>query len=180
MINHNIITLTLTAAAGIGLIAVIPTRAEAQETTMPACQVENPPPNCGQGNMWAVQVDQVVPNGAYVHVTDPGCMNDVSGALASTLSAALTAADPRLALFSGPLGKLLEVPVGTYLRNQGGDIGRYFSPYAKNGALCAPVIAVVPVGARVVGFRFLAADARDGWMDDARVSPWRRVRGRVE
>lgn len=66
-------------------------------------------------------------------------------------------------MFSGPIATVIAGPVDAYLKEQGGDIGRYFSPYAKNGAMCAPIIGVVPTQATVVGFRFMAHDAQSGW-----------------
>lgn len=131
----------------------------AQVRTVSACDIDDPPAICNNGNMFALEVTVDVPNGAYVHVPDPGCMNDATGAIRQTLQAALAAGPPELAMFSGVLAPVLAGPVGNYLRNQGGDIGKYFSPYAKNGALCAPVIAVVPANAEVLGYRLLAANA---------------------
>lgn len=142
-----------------GLLSLgITSAAFAQVRTVPACQIDNPPTNCNSGNMFALEVTVNVPNGAYVHVPDPGCMNDATGDIQRTLQAAMVVGSPSLAMFSGILAPVLAGPVGNYLRNQGGDIGKYFSPYAKNGALCAPVIAVVPVSATVLGYRLLAAE----------------------
>jgi len=135
-----------------------PSSAHAQIKTLKACEVENAPPVCNQGNMWAVDVTSPVPNGAYVHVPDPGCMNDATGDIARVLSAAIAVSVPNLALFSGTIGNVIAGPVGDYLKNQGGDIGKHFSPYAKNGALCAPVIAVVPKDATVIGYRLYIAE----------------------
>jgi hypothetical protein len=108
--------------------------------------------------MYAVDVTVDVPNGAYVHVADPGCMNDATGDIQRMMQYALNAGYPELAFFSGTISEVLAAPVGNYIRNQGGDIGKYFSPYAKNGAMCAPVIAVVPANADVIGYRLLAAN----------------------
>ncbi len=120
-----------------------------------------PPANCQ--SLWATVVEQAVGNGAYVHVPDPGCMNDVAAEMARVHQAALDAALPRLSKYAGPLTQLTGTAVADYFRrNGGGDIGRLFSPYAKNGALCAPVMAIVPVTATVKGFRFLATDAQNG------------------
>lgn len=145
---RNLILSTLTGATLILLL--LPGAAQAQIRTVRACQIENPPANCNQGNMWAVDVTVQVPNGAYVHVPDPGCMNDATANIQKVLQAATIAATPSLALFSGPISALAAGPVNNYIRNQGGDIGRYFSPYAKNGALCAPVGVIVPKDARVL------------------------------
>lgn len=145
-----------------GLVGSL-TSAEAQIQTMQARQVESAPQNCNQSNMWAVDITVPVPNGAYVHVPDPGCMNDATGDIARVLQGATVAAKPELAMFSGTIGRVLAGPVGDYLRNQGGDIGKYFSPYARNGALCAPVIVVVPKDATVLGFRLFGAEASGGF-----------------
>lgn len=151
-------TLFLTLSIALGASLFI-SPAEAQIQTLPACQVDPPPANCGQGNMWAVDITVQVPNGAYVHVPDPGCMNDATGNIQKVLQAAVATATPELALFSGPISALAAGPVNNYIRNQGGDIGKYFSPYAKNGALCAPVAVVVPKDAQVLGYRYLAANS---------------------
>jgi len=135
--------------------------ATAQESTVKACTVENPPFEC-QNNMWALKIEIPVPNGAYVHVPDPGCMNETTGQVEKALQAAVAAGGPTLALFSGPIAKLAAGPVAQALKNQGGDIGRLYSPYAKNGALCAPMVAVVPLKAKLIGFRLLATDAQNG------------------
>lgn len=130
---------------------------QAQQSTVPACSIEAPPSGC-DANMWALTVQITVPNGAYVHVTDPGCMNDAAGEIQKLLQTAVTAGMPQLALFSGPLSKLVSTPVAEAFKGQGGDIGKLFSPYAKNGALCAPLVAVVPVDAAMVGYRFFASN----------------------
>lgn len=144
------------------LAAMSPLQAEAQEATVPACSIAEPPANC-DSSMWALRVEITAPNGAYVHVPDPGCMNDSAGEIAKVLQAAVVAATPSLALFSGPISKLAAQPIAQHMKSQGGDIGKLFSPYAKNGALCAPLVAVVPVNADVVGFRLLAAEAGGGF-----------------
>lgn len=148
----------------VGLVAMslqMPTEALAQESTISACSVQDAPAGCND-NMWALRVTVTAPNGAYVHVPDPGCMNDASGEVAKVVQAAVVAAQPQLALFSGPISKLVATPIAEKLKSQGGDIGRLFSPYAKNGALCVPLVAVVPVAAEVVGFRLLATDGPNG------------------
>lgn len=150
------------------LLALFPQFGYGQVSTLPACSVTNAPQGC-ENNMWALQVTVQVPNGAYVHVPDPGCMDDVSQDLEKLLQAATVAAVPKLALFSGPISKLVAQPINQHMRNQGGDLGKLFSPYAKKGALCAPVIGVVPVAADVVGFRLLAAEA--GTTSFGRCSP---------
>ncbi len=156
---------TFALAAGVGLAAFVasPSSVQAQVQTMPACQVENPPANCAQGNMWAVDIIVGVPNGAYVHTSNPGCMTDAQGRINQVLQAATVAAVPQLALFSGPIAALAGKPVDNYLRNQGGDIGRYFSPYARDGALCAPVAVIVPKEAQVLGYRLMAGEASGGF-----------------
>lgn len=130
--------------------------AHAQESTVQACSVNSPPSGC-QG-MWALRVKITAPNGAYVHVPDPGCMNDASGEIQKMMKSSIIYSMPQLALFSGPISKVLTPHVLEAFKSQGGDIGRYFSPYAKNGALCAPLIAVVPVDAEMVGYRFLVSE----------------------
>ena len=142
----------------VGMLAGIsPLPASAQESTVPACSIAEPPANC-DSSMWALRVEITAPKGAYVHVRDPGCMNDSAGEIAKVLQAAVVASTPSLALFSGPISKLAAQPIAQHMKSQGGDIGRLFSPYARNGALCAPLVAVVPVNADVVGFRLLAAE----------------------
>ena len=145
-------------AAVLAPLSLLHHPAQAQSATVPACSVSEAPAGC-QNNMWALRVTVPVPNGAYVHVPDPGCMNDAAGEIAKLLQAAAVAAAPKLAIFSGPISQLVAQPINQHMRNQGGDLGRLFSPYAKNGALCAPVIGVVPVAAEVLGFRLLAAEA---------------------
>ena len=157
------LTLAITASVALGAASAWPSDAQAQVQTMPACQVENPPANCGQGNMWAVDSIVGVPNGAYVHTPNPGCMTDAQGRINQVLQAATVAAMPGLALFSGPIAALGTGPVNNYLRNQGGDIGRYFSPYARDGALCAPVAVIVPKDAQVLGYRLMAGEASGGF-----------------
>lgn len=141
-------------------ILQLPTGASAQESTVSACSVSDAPAGCND-RMWALRVTLTAPNGAYVHVRDPGCMNDSSGELAKLVQTALVAAQPQLALFSGPISTLVAQPIAEKLKSQGGDIGKLFSPYAKNGALCVPLVAIVPVAAEVVGFRLLATDAQN-------------------
>ena len=150
-------SIVLAVMAVIG-IAMLPSSASAQ--TVPACSITPAPVNCA--GMLALQVNQVVPNGAYAHDADPGCMNDATGDIQRVLNAALLAAPPQIAIFSGPLSTAVAGPVNDYLRNQGGDIGRLFSPYAKNAALCASVIGVIPVKATYVGWRLLATDDANG------------------
>ena len=133
----------------------------AQEATVKACSVESPPPNC-KTNMWALRVRVPVQNGAYVHVPDPGCMNETTGEIEKSIKTMIAAGGPKLALFSGPIAKLAAGPVAAALKNQGGDLGKFYSPYAKNGALCAPMVAVVPQAAQVIGFRLQATDAVNG------------------
>lgn len=135
--------------------------ARAQEATVSACSVAEPPNGCND-NMWALRVQITAPNGAYVHVPNPGCMNDAAGDVAKVVQAAVVAGTPQLALFSGPISKLAAQPIAQAFKSQGGDLGKLFSPYAKNGALCAPLVAVVPVDADVVGFRLSATDAHNG------------------
>lgn len=143
------------------LCAHYPPSAAAQEATVPACSVPDAPPACSDG-MWALRVHITAPNGAHVHVPNPGCMNDAAGDVEKVIQAAVVAGTPQLALFSGPISKLAAQPVAQALRNQGGDLGKLFSPYAKNGALCAPLVGVVPVDADVKGFRLSATDAHNG------------------
>ena len=150
----------VTAIAAMLMLAGTP--ASAQESTVPACSIAEPPSGC-DSNMWALRVEITAPNGAYVHVPDPGCMNDSAGEISKALQAAVATASPQLALFSGPISKLAAQPIAQAMKSQGGDIGRLFSPYAKNGALCAPLVAVVPVQADVLGFRLLAAEASGGF-----------------
>ena len=154
--------LSIVGLACTGALLWLPAPAQAQVKTVKACQIENAPADCGQGNRWAVDSTVAVPNGAYVHVPDPGCMNDATGQIQKVLQAATVAAAPQLALFSGPIAGLAAGPVGDYLKQQGGDIGKWFSPYAKNGALCAPVAVVVPQAATVLGYRLLAGEQNGG------------------
>ncbi|MBS0339811.1 MAG: hypothetical protein JSS56_04750 [Proteobacteria bacterium] len=134
-----------------------PPLASAQERTTAACNISPVPANCK--GMWALVVEQPVPHGAYVHVPDPGCMNETTDEVAKLLQTAMNSALPQLAFFSGPISKLVATPINEAFKSQGGDIGRLFSPYAKNGALCVPVVAVVPAAAEVIGFRLEAAEA---------------------
>jgi hypothetical protein len=132
----------------------------------PACQITDspgPPRDCE--TMWATTVEVNAGHGAYVHVPDPGCMNDAAEELARMHQLAITMAYPELALFAGPISRITGTVVDDYFKkNGGGDFGRLFSPYAKNGALCAPVVAVIPVNAQYVGYRLLATDAENGWV----------------
>ncbi|MCK6424665.1 MAG: hypothetical protein L6Q75_06175 [Burkholderiaceae bacterium] len=154
-------TLWVLGALFVSLLGIMVTPAIAQESTLSACSVAEPPKNC-EDNMWALRVAINAPNGAYVHVPDPGCMNDSAAEIQKALQAAAASASPKLALFSGPISKLAAQPIAQAMKSQGGDIGKLFSPYAKNGALCAPLVAVVPVEADVIGFRLLAGEASGG------------------
>jgi hypothetical protein len=149
---------SISFAVSAALLALFPQFGLAQVSTVAACSVADPPSGCGN-NMWALQVTIQAQNGAYVHVPDPGCMNDASQDIAKLLQAATLAAAPKLALFSGPISQLVSQPINQHMRSQGGDLGKLISPYAKNGALCAPVVGVIPVAAEVAGFRLLAAEA---------------------
>lgn len=140
------------------LLSLLSVPAGAQTTQ--ACNIDNPPANCSA--LVALVVDQVVPNGAYAHDANPGCMNDAQGDIQRVLQAAIAAGSPQLAIFSGPLSTAVAGPVNDYLKHQGGDIGRLFSPYAKNAALCASVIGVIPTKANYVGYRLLATDGENG------------------
>lgn len=148
------------AAAAIAAVGFLMFPSSASAQTVSACSISPAPLNCS--GMLALQVNQVVPNGAYAHDADPGCMNDATGDIQRVLDAALVAAYPQIAIFSGPLSTAVAGPVNDYLRNQGGDIGRLFSPYSKNAALCASVIGVIPVKATYVGWRLLATDDANG------------------
>lgn len=142
----------------------------AQEATVPACSVHEPPVGC-ENNMWALEVKITAPNGAYVHVPDPGCLNDVTGELDKLIQTAVVAAYPKLALFSGPISKLIAQPINQHFKNHGGDLGRLFSPYAKNGAMCVPLVGIVPIEAKVKGFRLAATDDHNGKDRTIRCSP---------
>jgi hypothetical protein len=120
----------------------LPEVALAADQTVQACSIESPPAICK--GLWALQIDQAVPHGAYVHVPNPGCMNDSSGALQNIVTAAVAAGVPGLAMFSGSISKLATPLVAQELAKHGGFISKHLSPYAKNGALCAPVVGVVP------------------------------------
>lgn len=136
---------------------------QAQVQTLRACEVESPPADCNEGNKWAVVVTVMVPHGAYVHVPDPGCMNDATGNIQKVLESAAAIAVPGLERYSGAITSLVAGAIDKEMRLQGGDIGRLFSPYAKNGALCAPIVAIVPIDAQVLGYRLLAADSIGGF-----------------
>lgn len=151
MLRHLFLALTLLMS----LAGLSP--AQAQESTVPACSVAEPPKNC-KANMWALTVDIPVPNGAYVHVADPGCMNDSETQIQKLIQGAVVGAAPKLAYFSGPISKLVATPIEKALKSQGGDLGRLYSPYAKNGALCAPVVAVIPAKAKMAGYRLFASE----------------------
>lgn len=133
----------------------------AQERTVSACAIDAPPANCSS-NMWALEINQQVPNGAYVHVADPGCMNDATEGVEKVIQSVINAKNPLVANFSGSLSKFVASPINNYLRNQGGDIGRLLSPYAKNGAICAPVIAKIPSNATYLGYRLIRCDGVEG------------------
>ncbi|MBE2241444.1 MAG: hypothetical protein IAE86_01705 [Burkholderiaceae bacterium] len=158
---RNVVRLPIAATGLVALFMQLPTTVLAQESTVSACSILDAPAGCND-RMWALRVTLTAPNGAYVHVPDPGCMNDASNEVAKIIQAAVAAAQPQLTLFSGPISKLIATPIAEQLKSQGGDIGRLFSPYARNGALCVPLVAVVPVAAEVVGFRLLATDGPNG------------------
>src|SRR3712207_5936563 len=63
--------------------------------------------------------------------------------------------DTRLGQFSGSLLAAVESQLG----QQRETVGRFLAPYARNGALCAPIAVVVPRDAQVIGYRLLARDA---------------------
>jgi len=87
-------------------------------------------------------------------------MNDAASAIAQMHQAAITAAYPQLAVFAGPISQITGSAVNQYfLQHGGGDFGKLFSPYAKNGALCAPLVAIIPVNSQYIGYRLLATDA---------------------
>ena len=86
-------------------------------------------------------------------------MNDAQSQIQKVVQAAVVASVPQVAMFSGPISKLVATPIDQHMKSQGGDIGKLFSPYAKNGALCAPLVAIVPVKAEMVGYRFYASEA---------------------
>jgi hypothetical protein len=88
-------------------------------------------------------------------------MNDATGDVAKLIRTALGGDTPGLSLFSGPISKLVAAPIARAFKNQGGELGKLFSPYAKNGALCAPVVGVVPVEADVKGYRLLGGLSED-------------------
>ena len=134
------------------------TPALAQESTVPACSISDAPAGCND-RMWALRVQRTAPNGPYAQVADPGCMNDASGEIAKVVQAAAAAAQPSLARFSGPISMLAAQPIAERVKSQGGDLARLSAPHAKNGALCVPLVAVVPVAAEVVGFRLLAGES---------------------
>jgi hypothetical protein len=137
----------------------------ASSQNKPACQITDPPgPPANCNTLWSTTVELTVGHGAYVHVPDPGCMNDASEQLAREHEAALAMAHPKLALFAGPISKVTGTAVEQFWRNNGeGDLGKLFSPYAKNGALCVALTAIIPVNSQYVGYRLLATDAANGW-----------------
>ena len=153
MIRRVICGLIVVAGAPLSLPAV------AQETTIPSCDLQVPPKQCK--GVWALTVKAVAPNGAYVHVPNPGCMNDSASELKKLIQAAVIAAQPQLAAFSGPLSAVIALPLNEHMKGQGGDLGKLLSPYAKNGAMCLPLVAIVPTDATVRGFRLMATDAHN-------------------
>ena len=133
------------------------TPASAQEFTVSACSVADPPAGCKDG-MWALRVPVIAPSGPYAQAKDMSCMNDASAEVAKVVQAAGASAQPQLARFSGPLSALAAQPIAQRVKSQGGDLGKLVTPHAKNGTLCAPLVAVVPVAAQVVETRLLAGE----------------------
>lgn len=141
----------------LGAILAIPAAAQTQKACSVSSADGGPPAGCQ--DLWSTAVEMAVPHGAYVHVPNPGCMNDATGAIAQMHQAAISLAYPKLAVFAGPISRITGSAVNQYfLNNGGGDFGKLFSPYAKNGALCAPLVAIIPVNSQYVGFRLLATD----------------------
>lgn len=149
-------------AAAVGAWFLFAGPSVAQVTTVSACSISDPPADCE--GMWATSISVRVPNGAYVHVADPGCMNDAAAELTKVLAAAAEAQVPGISRFAGPITTAMDTEIKRFYRaNGGGDFGRLTSPYAKNGALCAPIALIVPVDSRIEGFRFEAAESGGGY-----------------
>src|SRR5882724_10477683 len=61
----------------VGLLGILVSfQSAAYADTMKACEINRPPQGCRATNMWAVRSEMDVPNGAYVNVPNPGCLND--------------------------------------------------------------------------------------------------------
>lgn len=142
---------------------LFPTKAYADAVTMPACKAENTP-DCRNGNKWALVITQ--PNieaTAYAHVGNPGCIDDVHSQVDKFIQGIVVATEPDLSMFSGIIGTILAVPVNNYLRHQGGDIGKIFSPYAGKAATCVGFVAAVPADATVYrSIQLAATDSNNG------------------
>ncbi|MCF1474622.1 hypothetical protein FS763_22140 [Agrobacterium vitis] len=138
------------------------------DRTVPACQIDPAPIGCSTVNMWALEVEQEVPHGAYVQVSDPGCMNDATSQTADFINKAITASAPSLIMASGHISKLVGSQLDKFMANHGGEISKRFSPYVKNGAMCAPIVAVIPVDATFLGFRYFATDDNNGKIWDGK------------
>ena len=148
----------------VGLLGILVSfQSAAYADTMKACEINRPPQGCRATNMWAVRSEMDVPNGAYVNVPNPGCLNDSQTYVNRMIQAAIVTNYPQLALYSGALSDLAATPINDFFRTRvGGDFSRLFSPYSKNGAMCAPMVMIVPARAQVVGFRLEATDAQNG------------------
>ena len=111
--------------------------------------------------MWALTVETRVPSGGFVPAMDPRCLNNSQAQIHKLIQAAVVAAVPQVADFSGPVSKLAATPVERAMKGQGGDLGGLVAPYPSSpgGPMCAPLVAVIPIKATMVGYRFYASEA---------------------
>lgn len=143
---------------------ILPNTALAETITKPACQIDDPPSNCSQGNMWATAIDNEIPKGLYTYTPTPTCINGVSNGVANILAAAAAASDPTTAMFAGPITDAIAGPINSYVdENVRGDLGRIFNSHGDATARCANLALSIPAKASVVGYRLEMTDNWEGW-----------------
>jgi hypothetical protein len=88
----------------LGAVLALPAAAQTQKACSISSTDGGPPAGCQ--DLWSTAVEIGVPHGAYVHVPNPGCMNDATGAIAQMHQAAISLAYPQLAAFAGPISRI--------------------------------------------------------------------------
>ncbi len=127
-------------------------------------------PKC-KPNEYRITVEDVVPRGDFVHVNNPPCRNSAesAGEIAKVLQKAvkenLQGEFRRIAAPVNDIIKRIDGEFSKYLRNLGGDIGKYLSPITNPRASCKAISAKLPNGAELTGYTLWIKNASHGRME---------------